>query len=62
MKLLIKLAVLFGIFFSILLIHYATYDRTQKVEDIAMISSHVKYPEPSFSFQSIEYKRFVYAK
>jgi len=62
MKLLLKLAMLFIIVFSTLIIHYATYERAQKVEDITALSSHVKYPEPSFAFKSVEYKRFVYAK
>lgn len=62
MKLLAKLAVLYVIVFSVLSIHYATYERVQKIEDIAVLSSHVKYTEPSLSFKSIEYKRFVYAK
>lgn len=62
MKLLQKLAMLFVFVFSMLFLHYATYERAQKVEDIIALSSHVKYAEPSFSFKSIEYKRFVYAK
>lgn len=62
MKLLVKLAVVFVIVFSIIGIHYTTYERAQKIEDIAVLSSHVKYIEPSFSFKSLEYKRFVYAK
>lgn len=62
MKLLQKLAMLFVFVFSTIIIHYATYERAQKVEDITALSSHVKYPEPSFAFKSVEYKRFVYAK
>ena len=61
MKLLRKLAVLFVLVFSMLTLHYATYERAQKVEDITALSSHIKYPEPSFAFKSVEYKRFVYA-
>lgn len=61
MKLLRKLAALFVIVFSMLSLHYATYDRQQKVEDITALSSHVKYAQPSFAFKSVEYKRFVYA-
>lgn len=62
MKLLVKLAAVFVIVFSMLIIHYATYERAQKVEDIIALSSHVKYAEASFAFKSVEYKRFVYAK
>ena len=62
MKLLRKLTLLFVIVFSMLSIHYVTYERSQKVEDIIALSSHIKYTEPSFSFKSNEYKRFVYAK
>ena len=61
MKLLRKLAALFVIVFSMLSLHYATYDRQQKVEDIVALSSHVKYVQPSFTFRAVEYKRFVYA-
>lgn len=62
MKLLQKLAMLFVFVFSMIIIHYTNYERAQKVEDITALSSHVKYPEPSFAFKSVEYKRFVYAK
>ena len=62
MKFLSKIAVFFAIIYLVLVVHSLRYEATDKGEAIALLSVHVKDVEPSLSYRSNEYKRFVYAK
>jgi len=60
MKLLYRLVTFFVLIYGVLFLHHGLYNQAQKVEDIKTFSAEVKVSEPSLSFATAEYKRFVY--
>ena len=60
MKNLYRIAFFFGIAYSLLVLHYALFDRESKTQEIGAVASRLKYIAPSLSFKGKEYERFVY--
>ncbi|MBR8461331.1 hypothetical protein KDE12_00485 [Campylobacter sp. faydin G-105] len=52
----------FIVIYTLIFIHYISFDTDTKDTQIAKISAKIKDVRPSFSFISDQYKGFVYAK
>jgi hypothetical protein len=60
MKTLRLVALIFGLLYGALFVHYMSFDTDTKTKELEMLASRMRHVELSLSFKEPAYKGFVY--